>query len=224
MEKNKETNLDGFNKPFAKTLRDLLDGIGSPLDRKVSQKELADRVEVSRQVISQYCNGNTSPNVETLKNIAEFFNVSCDYLTGMISVPSTDIDDKAIHLKTGLSYEAIKTLKDWHEEFGDNFLVTGKDLSEFSMLYLGNELKMEDHATINFLLSNKKGRVLLSLISNYLYGDYVSDENKEEAYVSLYNKKLGYNRPFNTRLIKTGLLAYVQSTMIECEKDINNNI
>lgn len=111
MEKIKETTLDSFNKPFAKALRDLLDGIGSPLDRKVSQKELADKVGVSRQVISQYCNGVTSPNVETLKSIAEFFNVSSDFLIGLTSIPTTNTEDRAIHDKTGLSDAAIMVLK-----------------------------------------------------------------------------------------------------------------
>lgn len=100
MDKNKKSSIENFNKPFAKTLRDLLDGINSPLVRKISQKELADNVGVSRQVISQYCNGDTSPNVEKLKTIAEFFKVSSDFLIGLISIPSKNMENKDIHEKT----------------------------------------------------------------------------------------------------------------------------
>lgn len=110
MDKNKKNSIENFDKPFAKALRDLLDGIDSPLDRKVSQKELADNIGISRQVISQYCNGDTSPNVERLKTIAEFFNVSSDFLIGLISIPSKNMEDKDIHEKTGLSDNSIKIL------------------------------------------------------------------------------------------------------------------
>ncbi len=67
---------EGYNKPFAQRLRLLLDGRG------VSQSALAQHLGVQQQTVSQYCNGLTSPSVDTFQKIAAFFEVSYDFLLG----------------------------------------------------------------------------------------------------------------------------------------------
>lgn len=48
----------------------------------ILQRELADYIKVSRVTITQYENGSRSPDDEIKKKIAEYFNVSLDYLMG----------------------------------------------------------------------------------------------------------------------------------------------
>ena len=48
----------------------------------ISQEELASYLEVSRQAVSRWENGETTPNVETLKLLSKFYDVSINTLLG----------------------------------------------------------------------------------------------------------------------------------------------
>ena len=48
----------------------------------LSQEELAERVFVTRQAVSRWENGETTPNPETLKLLSGFFDVSINTLLG----------------------------------------------------------------------------------------------------------------------------------------------
>lgn len=48
----------------------------------ISQDEFARRLSVTRQAVSRWENGDTIPNIDTLKLIAETSEVSVDYLLG----------------------------------------------------------------------------------------------------------------------------------------------
>lgn len=48
----------------------------------ISQQQLANVIGVSQQSINKYENHNVEPDIETLKAMADYFNVSIDYLVG----------------------------------------------------------------------------------------------------------------------------------------------
>ena len=48
----------------------------------LSQNELAERVHVTRQAVSRWENGETTPNPETLKRLSGIFDVSINTLPG----------------------------------------------------------------------------------------------------------------------------------------------
>ena len=48
----------------------------------LSQDELAEKVYVTRQAVSRWENGETIPNIETLKLLSKFFDVSINTLLG----------------------------------------------------------------------------------------------------------------------------------------------
>lgn len=50
---------------------------------KLSQQELANRLNLNRVTYSQYETGRREPDLETLQKIADFYKVSLDYLTGL---------------------------------------------------------------------------------------------------------------------------------------------
>ena len=50
--------------------------------RGLSQSELAEKVFVTRQAVSRWENGETVPNVETLKLLSKLFDVSINTLLG----------------------------------------------------------------------------------------------------------------------------------------------
>jgi len=69
-------------KPFAIRLKMLLNNENSPLNRSVSQSELANHLNIARQSLRAYIEGATLPDMEKFKQIADFFQVSYDYLLG----------------------------------------------------------------------------------------------------------------------------------------------
>lgn len=50
--------------------------------KKLKQMELAERLNVSQQVISNIERGVTAPDIEQLKKIADIYNISLDQLVG----------------------------------------------------------------------------------------------------------------------------------------------
>lgn len=52
-------------------------------DRKLSQKQLAVDLKTTNSSICDWENGRSEPNIETLINIAKYFNVTTDYLLGL---------------------------------------------------------------------------------------------------------------------------------------------
>jgi transcriptional regulator with XRE-family HTH domain len=51
-------------------------------ERKITQQELARYLGVSQKTISNYENGERSPDPDTLRKIADYFDVTVDYLLG----------------------------------------------------------------------------------------------------------------------------------------------
>lgn len=78
--------------------------------RGLTQQNLADSMGVKRQTISLYKSGQSMPDAKTLRDLAEYFNVSSDYLLGLSDVQSADISIKEICEYTGLSVEAVEML------------------------------------------------------------------------------------------------------------------
>ncbi|MFT8323223.1 MAG: helix-turn-helix transcriptional regulator [Bacillus sp. (in: firmicutes)] len=55
-------------------------------DAKLSQSKLGESMNVTKVSISGYETGNRRPDTETLQRLADFFNVSTDYLLGRSAV------------------------------------------------------------------------------------------------------------------------------------------
>lgn len=53
----------------------------------LTQQKLADILHISQQSVYKYENDITSPDIETLKNIADFFETSIDYVVGYTELP-----------------------------------------------------------------------------------------------------------------------------------------
>ena len=90
--------------PFALNLRELM------TEKGISQQQLAKAIYKTRQTVSQYINGVSEPGYSTLVQIANYFNVSVDYLLGVTSAKSTDTTVQDIVRITGLQEANILRL------------------------------------------------------------------------------------------------------------------
>lgn len=68
------------------------------LQNDLTQQELADKIGIGKMTVSQYERGVRRPDIDTLEIIADFFNVSTDYLLGTsdVTLRFVDSDDLAI--------------------------------------------------------------------------------------------------------------------------------
>lgn len=57
--------------------------------KKLTQQELADKLNISRATYAQYEIGRRKPDYETLEKLADYFNVSIDYLLGRTDIPES---------------------------------------------------------------------------------------------------------------------------------------
>ena len=66
------------------------------MEKGLYQKEIANRIGVSRPTITQYETGTRTPDHETLQIIADYFAVSVDYLLGRTDErnPASKIKEK----------------------------------------------------------------------------------------------------------------------------------
>lgn len=100
----KNVNFLCYDSLFSSRLRKLIK------DKNISMQTLSSEIGASRQATSQYCDGSTVPNADKLLKIAEYFNVSIDYLVGRTDTPTTDKDLRFICDYTGLSDETVALL------------------------------------------------------------------------------------------------------------------
>lgn len=57
-----------------------------------SQVQLAEKLNISKQTVSNWENENILPSIEMLIRLSKIFNVSTDYLLGLDSVPRLNVD------------------------------------------------------------------------------------------------------------------------------------
>lgn len=91
---------------FVTRLRELM---SSP--PKTSQQALAEYLGKSRQMVTLYCNGSSTPSLEILAKIAKYFHVSADYLLGLPAA-TAPIDLEAVCEYTGLPESVVIALRD----------------------------------------------------------------------------------------------------------------
>ena len=101
----------------------------------LSQEQLAEKLEVSRQAISKWENGTSYPDIEKLVLISELFNVSTDYLIKDEKISESDQSvQQSIHISRNLYIIDINKRKiSTFEEFliekvstkGEATLITG---------------------------------------------------------------------------------------------------
>lgn len=71
------------------------------LEKKLTQKQVADRIGLAISAVSSYESGSRYPSYEVLVQLARIFHVTTDYLLGMTdkrSIDVTGLDDSEIEL------------------------------------------------------------------------------------------------------------------------------
>ena len=80
--------------------------------RGITQVELAHRLGVSKQSVSNWESNNIQPSIEMLVRLSKIFGVTTDYLLGLEDVPRLDVE--------GLPSNVVAHLALLIEDYRDN--------------------------------------------------------------------------------------------------------
>ena len=75
---------------FGDVLRELLN------DCNITQKQLAIKLNIAPSTLGNYIQNSREPDFETLKMLADFFNVSVDYLLGRPTGAASNADEERL--------------------------------------------------------------------------------------------------------------------------------
>lgn len=164
-------------------------------DSGLSQNKLGKALSLSPATIGYYENGDRLPDIETAARIANYFNVSADYLLGLSDVKSTEQDMKTACKVTGLSEKAINNIKSTYylfprleREGTEHALSTNPIYGEYEREaceeYIFAHSERNKHVAVNFLESESFERMVYAICE--------ACEKKEEATV-LMNEALTKN-------------------------------
>ncbi|MGN1341094.1 MAG: helix-turn-helix domain-containing protein [Oscillospiraceae bacterium] len=107
IKKGRKPKEKRYDSKFAEVLRTLL--AGKERDG-INLSSVADELGITRQSLAQYRDGNNIPDIVILGRMAEYFNVTTDYLLGRTPYPTVEQDLRIAEEVTGLSEQSINAL------------------------------------------------------------------------------------------------------------------
>lgn len=190
-----------YNSIFSSRLRSLIE------ENHISKQKLADEIGVSRQAISQYCDGSTVPNADKLLKIAEYFNVSLDFLVGKTEAKTDNKDVQFICDYTGLNESSVDILHYFVHilsKYPEDLALTNEQYEE-DISYLEDTLNF-----YNYLITSDKSSELTSHLSSYLLTtrkliDELKDAIKEDL---LSDVEKCYEIIYDIEYQKTNLITF----------------
>lgn len=75
-------------------------------EKKMTLRDLSDELEIPFTTLGNYERGDRQPNFETIRAIAEFFNVSVDYLIGRENIRNDE--ELSLHTNFGLLRDLLR--------------------------------------------------------------------------------------------------------------------
>lgn len=91
-------------------------------ENKITMKHLGEILGVSESAVSQYENGKRQPDQEMLAKIADYFDVSVDYLLGRTDTPKPSLSNSNTikipvlgYVAAGIPIDAIEEILDYEE-------------------------------------------------------------------------------------------------------------
>ena len=131
---------------FAERLRELRS------EKKMTMKELGDKLALTEQAISMYERNERRPNFEKLEEIADFFNVDMNYLLGKSDIKNS------YQLKTDIYGINKQEMIDYLNRTNPELIETYKHITDNENLSLlfdaAKDLTPEDLAPILAIIKN----------------------------------------------------------------------
>lgn len=135
--------------------------------KELTQQQLGEILQIPRVSITRYETAERTPTVDHLVQFAQFFNVPSDYLLGLSSVESYDIELQSVCEYTGLSEETIENIRNCC--FMPK-VVENRDYEKpFSVQYFTPEYYKTNKYIINNILSNDNFWTIVFHLCSLMY-------------------------------------------------------
>ena len=188
-----------------------------------SLRDVASELNISYSSLSKYERGDQQPSYETLMKMADYFNVTTDYIIGYTDIRTKNIEDRAIAERTGLTLRSIDMLSGFQRNArrkpNDAFDATPATAS----LYLATLNKIL-HPMCN-ILENMTYYLYLQL--DYFYDDDTYSDEKLYKHISelgLFDKRLGISYGDDYDYLSQAFLLMVQKELMQLRNDIQQDI
>lgn len=114
-------------------------------DSGESQEVAANKFNTTRQTFGNWLAGRNQPDYETLIAIANYYNVSTDYLLGLTETPTRDEDVQKACTTTGLSVKAVLSLQSMSKTLDKelNFIIENNIFEDIVMILYRAKCKQE---------------------------------------------------------------------------------
>lgn len=145
-----------YNNIFSKRLCDTMQ------EKKITQKHLAEQLDVSRTTIQNYCYGKMFPDIQNLAKISVVLGVTVDYLLGISDIRTKDVDRVEREELKGLGEQAIRKLEAWSNKHAE----------------IKQKQKFDNMDALNMLLTAKYSDNIFHTITDLLNETY-----KQLAYI-----------------------------------------
>lgn len=139
----------------SQTTKRFADRLGDLIEEKkkegLRQKDIANALGIGSGTLSEWCNDNKTATIDVLPKIADYFDVSIEWLLGCSDVRKREIKTQAIHKETGLSEKTINILRMWK---------TCKDpMLKYCTEFVDNLLSYDNISSIVWTLNVYRGAV-----------------------------------------------------------------
>lgn len=91
-------------------------------EKNITQKQLANELNIAASTIGSYVQGVREPDFEMLKNICDYFNVSTDYMLDYRSTKNSDFKES----------EILRIFNAMPDEYKNIYLEQGKVFLKYS--------------------------------------------------------------------------------------------
>lgn len=228
---------DSFGKTLAKLRK----------ERKLTQQELADLLNVTNKTISKWETNTTAPDIDTLKRISQVLKVPVDVLLGNSKLTVTDSHNKhkltkrKLILLLALLFASlffiyymitnfILNTKSYSLISGDDrFTIAGNITTESNQYYLSLVVRgINDELLENKIINNAEYSIIINDKIIYNNGDVASMTIlSEQSYLSNYISKISINHKDNElktlkSILENGLILQIEYIDEYNQKDTIN--
>ena len=180
--------------------------------RKVSQKELADFLGITANTVSYWCSDSRIPNTQQIIAIAEYLNVTSDYLLGKTKTATLDENIQIACKTIGISENAANNL------ISMQGIQNSEEVNEILESDLLKELSL-------VLLRMKHGKKYLQqndelTKSVFIHSNKDNGEYNEEVKIAQLIHGIGLQPIYNQIMTET-IIRFMQKYSDKIESDIS---
>ena len=185
-------------------------------ERKISQEDLADILCTSRQAVSKWERGESDPDIDRLKDLATYFNVSIDYLLGydVEQTSSSGFIKRIKKCKEDIVFDiSIDEIKMMVSRYVNDFNLYA-NIIDYLFGYYSSK---KDTAIIDLIIKYSKKAIMLYQPENAKVAK-LSDLHSAVVYGYALQKRYDLARDY----IKENDVPDVESELATCEYQLGN--